>query len=69
MKAQVLEAYNKPYTLTDLPVPEISSDDDILVKVDAAGVLLWIDSSMVSSRANWTIYSTATPTPYSRLDK
>ena len=36
MKAQVLEAFNQPYVLKDLPVPEIASDDDLLIKVDAA---------------------------------
>jgi D-arabinose 1-dehydrogenase-like Zn-dependent alcohol dehydrogenase len=37
MKAQVLESYNKPYAFQDLDVPEIASDDDLLIKVDAAG--------------------------------
>ena len=37
MKAQVLEQYNKPYTFTTLPTPELTTDNDILIKVDAAG--------------------------------
>ena len=36
MKAQVLEAFNQPYTSTTLPLPELSSDDDLLIKVGAA---------------------------------
>ncbi|KAK5173434.1 uncharacterized protein LTR77_002115 [Saxophila tyrrhenica] len=38
MKAQVLTEYSQPYTLKDLSVPELASDNDILIKVDAAGV-------------------------------
>jgi len=36
MKVQVLEAYNEPYALKSIPLPVISSDDDLLIKVDAA---------------------------------
>ncbi|TKA56081.1 hypothetical protein B0A55_11155 [Friedmanniomyces simplex] len=36
MKAQVLEAFNQPYALKSLPVPQLASDDDLLIKVDAA---------------------------------
>ena len=37
MKAQVLEAYNTPYTFTTLDVPSITSENDLLIRVDAAG--------------------------------
>ncbi|KAK3710339.1 hypothetical protein LTR37_010405 [Vermiconidia calcicola] len=37
MKAQVLEAYNTPYTLKTLSTPQLRSENDILIKVDAAG--------------------------------
>jgi hypothetical protein len=37
MKAQVLEAYNTPYVFKTLPIPPLSSEHDLLVKVDAAG--------------------------------
>ncbi|KAK4545297.1 hypothetical protein LTR36_003477 [Oleoguttula mirabilis] len=36
MRAQVLEAFDNPYVLRILPLPELSSDDDLLIKVDAA---------------------------------
>ncbi|KAH0831816.1 alcohol dehydrogenase GroES domain-containing protein [Fonsecaea pedrosoi] len=36
MKAHVLEEYNTPYQLRDLPVPAIECVHDILIKVDAA---------------------------------
>ena len=36
MKAQVLEEYNEPYVHKDLPVPKITTDHDLLIKVDAA---------------------------------
>ncbi|KIW80852.1 hypothetical protein Z517_03875 [Fonsecaea pedrosoi CBS 271.37] len=36
MKAHVLEEYNTPYQLRDLPVPAIECAHDILIKVDAA---------------------------------
>ncbi|KAJ5556087.1 GroES-like protein [Penicillium frequentans] len=36
MKAQVLTAYNEPYTLVDMPVPELTSPYDLLIKVEAA---------------------------------
>ncbi|KAJ5814461.1 alcohol dehydrogenase-like protein [Penicillium pulvis] len=36
MKAQVLTAYNKPYALVDIPVPELTSPYDLLIKVEAA---------------------------------
>ncbi|KAK3117783.1 hypothetical protein LTR53_000471 [Teratosphaeriaceae sp. CCFEE 6253] len=36
MKAQVLEAFDQPYSLKQLPIPEIASDHDLLIKVDAA---------------------------------
>jgi hypothetical protein len=39
MKAQVSEDYKAPYVFTELPVPELASDDDLLIKVDAAGVI------------------------------
>lgn len=37
MKAQVLEAYNQPYVFREIQLPEISSPDDLVIKVDAAG--------------------------------
>lgn len=36
MKAQVLETFNKPYVLRDVPVPAIEDPNDILIRVDAA---------------------------------
>lgn len=36
MNAQVLEAYNQPYTLKTLSIPEVSSPHNLLIKVDAA---------------------------------
>ncbi|KAK5134473.1 hypothetical protein LTR08_006390 [Meristemomyces frigidus] len=36
MKAQVLEAFNKPYVLKNLPLPEPTTDDDLLIRVGAA---------------------------------
>jgi propanol-preferring alcohol dehydrogenase len=36
MRAQVLEAFNKPYTLKDIPEPESPKGKDVLVKVSAA---------------------------------
>ncbi|GAD96610.1 hypothetical protein SNOG_05706 [Paecilomyces variotii No. 5] len=36
MKAQVLEEFNSPYVLREVPLPKISSPHDILIKVDAA---------------------------------
>ncbi|KAK0280276.1 hypothetical protein LTR91_004783 [Friedmanniomyces endolithicus] len=36
MKAQVLEAFNQPYALKTLPIPQLASNDDLLIKVDAA---------------------------------
>lgn len=37
MNAQVLEAYNAPYTLKSIPVPNLVDPNEILVKVEAAG--------------------------------
>ncbi|KAF2148585.1 alcohol dehydrogenase-like protein [Myriangium duriaei CBS 260.36] len=37
MKAQVLEAFNQPYVLKTFPIPEVQSENDIIVKVDASG--------------------------------
>lgn len=37
MKAQVLEAYNTPYVLKTVEVPKVLNENDILVKVEAAG--------------------------------
>lgn len=37
MKAQVLEAYNTPYAFKSIPVPDISDQNDLLIKVEAAG--------------------------------
>ena len=37
MKAQVLEEFNKPYAYISLPVPTTSTDNDLLIRVDAAG--------------------------------
>ena len=37
MKAQVLEAFNKPYVFKSIPLPEITSEHDLLIKLDAAG--------------------------------
>jgi D-arabinose 1-dehydrogenase-like Zn-dependent alcohol dehydrogenase len=36
MKAQVLTAYNKPYTLMEMPLPELTTPFDLLIKVEAA---------------------------------
>ncbi|KAK1767583.1 putative alcohol dehydrogenase protein [Phialemonium atrogriseum] len=36
MKAQFLDAFNTPYALRSVPLPELSSPHDILIKVDAA---------------------------------
>lgn len=36
IKAQVLEAFNQPYTLKTIPLPQVTADDDVLIKVDAA---------------------------------
>ena len=36
MQAQVLQAFNEPYVLTTLPLPVLITDDDLLIKVDAA---------------------------------
>ncbi|OAP59734.1 hypothetical protein AYL99_04736 [Fonsecaea erecta] len=36
MKAHVLEQYNMPYQLRDLPTPVVEDINDILIKVDAA---------------------------------
>ena len=37
MKAQIIRAYSQPYELTELELPQISSDNDILIRVEAAG--------------------------------
>ena len=37
MRAQVLEEYNKPYVLKTVSLPEISTENDLLIKIDAAG--------------------------------
>jgi hypothetical protein len=37
MKAQILESYNTPYTFKTVTVPQVSSEHDILIRVDAAG--------------------------------
>lgn len=36
MKAQFLEAFNTPYVLRSVPLPALTSPNDILIKVDAA---------------------------------
>ncbi|KAJ5382248.1 alcohol dehydrogenase-like protein [Penicillium concentricum] len=36
MKAQVLNAYNEPYVLTEVPLPKLTSPFDLLIKVEAA---------------------------------
>lgn len=36
MKAQFLDAFNTPYALRSVPLPELTSPHDILIKVDAA---------------------------------
>jgi len=36
MRAQVLEAFNKPYVLKDIPKPDVPEGKDILVQVEAA---------------------------------
>ncbi|KAL2106351.1 hypothetical protein VUR80DRAFT_6855 [Thermomyces stellatus] len=36
MKAQFLDAFNAPYTCRSVPLPTISSPNDVLIKVDAA---------------------------------
>ncbi|KAK5689268.1 hypothetical protein LTR17_026380 [Elasticomyces elasticus] len=41
MKAQVLEQFNQPYVLRSLPLPQLASDSDLLIKVDAARALLY----------------------------
>jgi hypothetical protein len=37
MYAQVLEAYNTPYVFKKVPIPQIKTEHDILVEVNAAG--------------------------------
>lgn len=37
MKAQLLEAYNTPYALKEIPVPALTSPNDLLIRLDAAG--------------------------------
>lgn len=37
MRAQIINAHNQPYTLTTLPVPSIDSENELLIKVEAAG--------------------------------
>lgn len=37
IKAQVLREYNQPYTLETVPVPSISTPQQVLIKVNAAG--------------------------------
>ncbi|OQV09303.1 hypothetical protein CLAIMM_13437 [Cladophialophora immunda] len=36
MKAHLLEKFNSPYELRDVPIPTIEQRDDILIRVDAA---------------------------------
>lgn len=36
MKAQFLEAFNTPYALRSVPLPTLTSPNDVLIKVDAA---------------------------------
>lgn len=36
MRGQFLDIFKRPYTLRDVPVPQPSHPDDILIKVDAA---------------------------------
>lgn len=36
MRGQFLEAYKKPYVLRSVPLPSVSTPNDILIKVDAA---------------------------------
>lgn len=36
MQAQVLEEYNKPYQYKTVEIPELASQHEILIKVDAA---------------------------------
>lgn len=40
MQAQILEAFNTPYSFKTVSVPKISSEHDILLKVDAAGYVV-----------------------------
>ncbi|KAK4508672.1 hypothetical protein PRZ48_002411 [Zasmidium cellare] len=37
MKAQVIEDFNSPYILKDVPKPEIEDENDVLLKLHAAG--------------------------------
>lgn len=37
MKAQLLEAYNEPYIYSEVPLPQLTSPNDILIKLSAAG--------------------------------
>jgi propanol-preferring alcohol dehydrogenase len=52
MKAQVINAYNEPYTLTTLPLPHISSEHEILIKVEAAGYCHSDETLAAGDRAN-----------------
>ena len=46
MKAQIINKHNKPYDFTTAPLPQIASDNDLLIKVEAAGYCHY-DESLV----------------------
>ena len=52
MKAQVINARNEPYTLTTLPLPQMSSEHEILIKVEAAGYCHSDETLAAGDRAN-----------------
>ena len=46
MKAQIINKHNKPYDFTTAPLPQIACDNDLLIKVEAAGYCHY-DESLV----------------------
>lgn len=67
MKAQVLESYSQPYVYKDVPLPEATSPDDLIIKVDAAG---WFQRQYIHDLTNANMQeATATPTPSLPRDK
>ena len=65
MNAQILESYNTPYEFKTVDVPQVSSEHDILVKVDAAGYDTNLDACMWMLRLTSTTHpAIAIPTLY-----
>ena len=69
MNAQILESYNTPYAFKTVAVPQVSSQHDVLIKVDAAGYDINLEMRMSIIRLTLTTPDTAILMLYLLPDK